>query len=312
MSYINNSFLKSLLISLCLLSLFIACKQPSKESSPASKDTESNTNASQAQNSENQKMAFKLIPETGLQRIYSIKYAVTIETKSSEPDRDAYLRDRYTETLEVDARLEIKVISSQTNGNWKLSFHIRALNFKENGKSVENNNPMLTEASFIITMNKDGELLNISENQQAGLTQRAFYSYQNPLLMLPWILLPRKPVGIGETWSNEFASAIPDPMPHMRPEIKLKGNGIVKNVNANKADIELGFDSELKMASSKPQPRMWLGKGTMIAVYDLDQAQFISNKIKLTRETIGFAFTDSEKDIKNIFMESLQVDLIKK
>jgi hypothetical protein len=311
MPYITNPFLKIFLVLFCLLSLLTACKQPSKESPSINNDNRSNANTSQTQNSENQKIAFKLIPERGLQRIYWIKHIVTIETKSSDPDRDTYLRDHYKETVEVNARLETKVLSSQANGDWKLSFHITALNFNQDGKRIENNNPSLQEASFTVTMNKDGELLNIPENQQAGLTQRDLYSFQNPLLLLPWMLLPRKPVGIGENWSNEFASAIPDPMYSLRPEINLKGSGILKAVTDNKANIELTFTSELKMASHKPQPNIWLGKGAMSAVYDLDRAQFITNKIEITRETIGFAFSDNEKDIKSIFTESLQVNLIK-
>src|SRR5205085_46596 len=137
-------------------------------------------------------------------------------------------------------------------GDWKLSFHITALDFKLDGKRIENNNPSLQEASFSIAMNKDGELLNIPENQSVESTQGNLFSFQNPLLLLPWMLLPRKPIGIGETWRNEFATALPDESsPHL--DINLKGSGVVKEVKDNQADIELTFVSELNMRSSNRQ-----------------------------------------------------------
>jgi hypothetical protein len=312
MTYINHSFFKTVLISFCFLGLLNACKQPLRESLPTSKDTDSNANISLPGNSDNQKIAFTLLPKTGLQRAYSINYVIKIETKSSDPDQEAFLRSINKQNTEVNARLETKVISSKPNGEWKVSFHITALDFMLDGKRLENNNPSLQETTFTVTMNKDGELLNIPENEEAGLMQRNMFAYQNPLLLLPWLLLPRKSVGIGETWSNEFASAIPDTVSTLHPELNLKGNGALKTVTDNQAGIELTFVSELKLDRSNPRPNKWVGKGTMNAVYDFQQGQFIRNKIEMTRETVGFAISDNGKDIKSILTETLQLDLIKK
>src|SRR5205814_9106153 len=162
-----------------------------------------------------------------------------------------------------------------------------------------------------VTMRREGAVLNIPEKGMAGSMQRDLLGYRNPLILLPIMVLTRKSVRIGDTWDNEFSSVIPDDMHSLMPTLKLKGTGALKAINGNKASLVLTFTSELRMASASSTPNMWKVKGTASATYDLDKARFIMNKIDMTRETVGFAFSDNEKDIKTILTDSLQLDLIK-
>lgn len=309
MPYINHSFLKTFLITFCLLSVLSACKQPSKENLVVSNDNTANANTAPVQTGEKPKLDFKRTPEAGQRRNYSIKYVVKSETKSSESAREADLRKEDEDSLEMRAILETRVISIQPNGNWKLSCHFTTSDYKLDGKRVENNNPAVASVTFIVAMNKDGELLNVSENQKAALKQGDPLGLENPLLILPWLLLPRKSIEIGETWNNESSSLLSNAT-DVHHSLDFKGSGVVKAVNDNQAVMELTFNSELHVNSPKSESRKWMGKGTMKTVYDLKQAQFIHNKVEMTRETIGFAVSDNHRDTKSILTESLQVDLI--
>jgi hypothetical protein len=303
--------LKTIVIAFFSVVSFIACKQSSDQVSAGISSANNNTQA--AQNSEHGEMTFKLIPTAGLHSAYTIKYHSTANTESTDPPEEAFKRGVREETLEVSAKLETQVVSSQIGKDWKLSFLITTLGVKIGGKSIEitERSSADAEVSFSATMSKDGELLNIPENETAGSRQRDVLGYRNPLVLLPFMLLPRKPVRIGETWHNVFSSPIPDDMHSLMPTLELKGTGTLKSRNGNRAYVDLTFTSELRMASSNSMPNMWVVKGTASAIYDLDESRFIMNKIDMTRETVGFAFSDNEKDIKTLLIESLQVDLIK-
>lgn len=305
MFYIKNLFLKISLIAFFSVSAFAACKQSSNQISVGVSSVNINAQAAQSE------ITFKLTPAAGQHSAYTIRYHSTIDTKSTDPPDEAFKRGVRKEASEVSAKLETRVMSSQIGKDWKLSFLITTLGIKIGGKSIEITERSSLDASFSATMSKEGELLNIPENEMAGSRQRDLMGYRNPLLLLPFMLLPRKPVRIGETWHNVFSSPIPDEMHSLMPTLELEATGTLKAINGNRAYVDLAFNSELRMASSHSKPNMWVAKGTASVIYDLDESRFIMNKIDMTRETIGFAFSDNEKDIKTILTESLQLDLIK-
>jgi hypothetical protein len=315
MLYTRNLFLKTIVITFLSLGGLTACKQSSGkvpvEISFARNVDNSGVSAHGTQDNENKEITFKLIPTVGLLSVYTIKHYSTAETKSTDPPEGAFKRGVRKETSEVNAKLETQVLSSPIEGAWKLSLLITTLDVRIDGKSIKTFERSFVDASFSVTMSREGELLNIPENEMAGSMQRDLLGYRNPLVLLPIMLLPRKSVRIGDTWDNEFSSAVPDDTHSLMPTLKLKGTGTLKAINGNKASIDLTFTSELRMASANSKPNMWIVKGTASATYDLDKARFIMHKIDMTRETVGFAVSDNEKDIRTILTESLQLDLIK-
>ncbi len=309
MLYTNNLFFKIIMILFFSVGAFTACKQPSDQA-PAGVSS-ANINAQAAQNSENSEITFNLIPAAGQHSVYTIKYYSSVDTKSTDPPDEAFRRGGGKQTLEMTVKLETQAISSQTGGNWKLSLLFTTLDAKIDEKSDGIEDMSFADISFFATMSKEGELLNIPENEPAGSAHRDELGYRNPLLLLPFMLLPRKPVRTGETWRNHFSGPIPDDMHSLMPSLELKSTGTLRSVNGNIAYVDLDFTSELRMGGSNSKPNMWIVKGTASVVYDLGESRFIMNKVDMSRETVGFAISDNEKDIKTILTESLQLDLVK-
>jgi hypothetical protein len=259
-------------------------------------------------------ITFNLVPPLGDQSVYEIKGVVKTETKSEDSSHGQ-------ESFTISAKLETRVAASKLDGIWTLTGTTTTLSWKREGDSNESASEGVKhlENSFSVTMDRQGRILNIPENEEFGSVQRDFLIYRNPVMLLPTMMLPLEPVSVGASWPIDILLPIPDLRElTFKTTLVLKGSGTLKSIDRGQAFIDLTFTSELKMTSSdgKPMTRsgsevMYIGKGTSSVAYGLKNARFTMNRLHITRETVGFAISDNEKDTKTIFEDSLQLNLVK-
>ena len=196
------------------------------------------------------------------------------------------------------------------DGTWTLSVKSTTLGYKMEDNSDEEGPLEDLESSFSITMDNRGRFLNIPENEEFSSVPRDIVLYGNPIWLLPSMMLTVEPVSVGASWPIDLSLPIDEP--DFKVTLTVKGTGTLRRLEGNQTYVDLDFKFELKMPGTDSDPQMYTGKGTSSVAYDLKSARFTSNKLDMTWETVGFAVSDNENDIKTTFADSLQVNLINK
>jgi hypothetical protein len=292
-----------------LLFLIAACKQTSGNSITQAfsetKITESNFVQHAPQNRGANRVTFNLVPAVGVHSIYAVKYTGIIEIKFSASPEEKSIAHVRKESMDLKAKLETKVLSSKADGTWTLWFALTTLTGEINGERVEEFKDSDYYEPFPIMMDNKGRLLNKPENLKAGESYGFLWIYRNAMLTLPVILLPGNPIRVGESWQFNISNTLPTDQGPNRI-LRLKGTGILRSVEKNRAYLDLDFTAEFEIASA---PDKWIAKATASVIYDLDKAQFLMNKISVTKKIVGFAESETERE--KTLTETLEFELVR-
>jgi hypothetical protein len=256
-------------------------------------------------------IAITIIPALNQKVVYSGFSQTTAETINQDPKENEHRKQIGMDEgmMEPHFQLETQVTEARADGNWKQSHKLtlERLRFQDRDKTftdekLEGHENM--NYSFAAVYGRDGSLIDLPN--EAGSLMWIF-GQVNPVLLLPTALLPKQAVRVGESWPIEMSRSVPDEG-HTEPwSDRLNGTGVVKEIRDGQAIIEFEYTVD-SQRFGKPATTQ---KVKSNVAFDLQKGQFISNHMEIVCETLGWAFSDNETDIKSIFNSLVNVERTK-
>jgi hypothetical protein len=247
-----------------------------------------------------QEVTFKLTRPLDQHSTYSMKYDIKQEEIWLDPADNAVNKEVW------NALIETEVIEQKPDGSWTLSARFTKVEVQSNGESDEETNRAWVGITFATTKDKDGRIVDVSDTSDE--LNNDFK--QRMTLMDPTMMLPNKPVKIGESWPIDVTHTI---QKGEVPVIQtLRGTGTLKEMSAGKAVVDFVFTSEISMTSPEAdeEAEVWVGECSASAIFDLEKSRFTTNKIEMTIETPGEVWEDNPNLTKIIITSSMQFDLV--
>jgi hypothetical protein len=250
-------------------------------------------------------ITFNVVQPLGQKSVYAVKNDLVMETAAPEmaggPD---------TAEGVLTAVMETEVTARKPDGTWTLSNKFANIEMKIDGETHEETSRRLEGKSFAVMLDKQGNIVGVVgvEALVPGMDFKQMLTQMTPSMMLP-----QKPIKVGESWPIELSN--PAEIAGATANQTLKGTGTLKEVNGPLALMDFVYKVEMSVSGEGAQQAMFSGEGEgkSTVSYDLEKARFTSNTTQMTMRTVGqFRSAGAIQEIKNTLKSSLQVDLVNK
>lgn len=250
-------------------------------------------------------VTFKIAQPLGQKSVYAITNNLNMEIESPQLPGGSQKA-----VALLKATLETEVTANQPDGRWTLESRFGSVEMQVDGQTINDAKSLLENRTFSISMGKDGKVLDVSgvENLMPGMDLKQMMGQMNPAMMLPG-----KPVKVGESWPIEISS--PLQVQGAIFQQKLTGTGTLKDVDDGQALIEITYKMEMSLIEAGDEGMNMTGTGTgkSSLAYDLETARFTSNKTETTIESIGReAGANRPPTSRSVIKSSMEVSLVNK